>query len=107
MHCRPVLLGIFAINLALVACGPQPVTRASAERLCAQEAREADGISGTIGVGGGSNGPFAGGSISINSNIANPRTEADALESCVNRRLNGDTGPAQRPRFSISLGAST
>jgi hypothetical protein len=44
-------------QLALVAgCAAQPMTRERAARLCADEARAADGISGSIGVGAGSEG---------------------------------------------------
>ncbi|ABD53723.1 hypothetical protein [Jannaschia sp. CCS1] len=95
---RPPLLALIPALLAVVsvsACGlSQPPTRATAERLCQQEAREADGISGSVGIGGGSNGPFARSDISINSNILNPRSEEDALHACVARRMGGQPNPS-------------
>ncbi len=98
----PALLALLAL---LAACGPpQPPTRATAARLCADEARLADGFGGNVGIGGGSNGPFASGNVTITSDIRNPRPEAEALEACIQRRLAGDSGPAPRPAFSVSLG---
>jgi hypothetical protein len=93
---------LFVFSLALVAgCAAQPMTRDRAERLCADEARAADGISGTIGVGGGSAGPSAGGRLVINSAILDPQSEADALEACITRRMNG--GGAAPPRSGLTL----
>lgn len=90
---------------ALTACGPAQIpTRATAERLCADEARQADGISGNIGVSGGSAGPAAGANLSINSNILNPRNEQDALRECVNRRLGGQPNPS-RPGLTVGISA--
>ncbi len=102
----PVALAAAAL---LTACGPpQPLTRDSAARLCAPEARAADGVTGHVGAGGGSNGPFAAGRVTITSDIRTPRPEAEALEDCIQRRLaTGDRGPAPRPTFSISLGGRT
>lgn len=105
MNRRLALLAPLAL---LAACGPpRPLTRAGAARLCADEARQADGVSGVVGVGGGSNGPFAGGRVTLNSNIRNPRSEGDALEACIQRRLSGDSSPAPRPTFSVSIGGRT
>lgn len=105
---QPLLALIPALLAALTACGPQqPPSRATAERLCAQEAREADGISGQFGVAGGSGGPSAGGNISINSNILNPRNEQDALRDCVARRMGGQPNPRGGGlTVGISTGAS-
>lgn len=79
---------------ALAACGPQqPPTRATAERLCTQEARDADGISGSVGIGGGTGGAAADGNLRITSDIFNPRNESDALRDCVDRRVGGQPNP--------------
>lgn len=96
------------LPLAAIACGPsQPPTRATAARLCADEARAADGVTGFVGAGGGSNGPTAAGRITITSDIRNPRSEADALEACIQRRLAGDNSPPRQATFSISVGGRT
>ena len=88
----PLLLVLMPALLA--ACGgSQTPTRATAERLCQQEARDADGISGNIGIAGGTGGPSAGGRLTINSNILNPRSEADALRDCIARRMGGQPHP--------------
>ena len=93
----------------LAACGPsQPPTRATAERLCVDEARQADGISGRVGVGGGSAGPSAGGNLTITSDILNPRNEQDAFRDCVNRRLAGQPNPSGGGlTVGITLGGRT
>lgn len=95
--------------LVLVACGPpQPPSRASAERLCADEARQADGISGNLGISGGSAGPSAGGRVTITSDILTPRNEQDALRDCINRRVSGQPNPSGGGlTVGISLSGST
>lgn len=93
--------------LTLTACSSQPPTRATAERLCQSEARQADGISGSVGVGGGSGGPTAGGRVTITSDILNPRNEADALRDCIARRMAGQPNPSNNGlTVGISLGGS-
>lgn len=100
---------LLLITLALVACGPsQPPSRATAERLCADEARQADGISGNVGISGGSAGPSAGGRVTITSDILNPRNEQDALRDCINRRMGGQPNPSGGGlTVGISLGGRT
>ncbi len=96
--------------LAMVtACGPQqPPTRATAERLCVSEARQADGIDGSIGVAGGSGGPTAGGRVTITSDILNPRNQQDAFRDCVDRRLGGQPNPSGGGlTVGISVGGRT
>ncbi len=102
-------LPVIALTMAVTACGPGgPPTRATAERLCAPEARQADGISGRVGVGGGSDGPFAGGNVTITSDILNPRDEQEAFEACIERRLSGQPEPRNSGlTVGISLGGST
>lgn len=105
---RPALF-LLSLLALLAACGPpQPLSRAGAARLCADEARAADGVTGFVGAGGGSNGPVASGQLTITSDIRNPRPQAEALEDCIQRRLaTDDRGPAPRPAFSISVGGRT
>jgi hypothetical protein len=92
------------LALALVAgCAAQPMTRERAARLCEGEAREADGISGNVGFGVGSDGPVGGGSLRISSAILNPQSEADALQACIDRRMGGDNRPRRQPGFSIAI----
>lgn len=97
------------MTLAVAACGAgQTPTRATAERLCADEARQADGVSGSVGIGGGTGGPFAGGSVTITSDILNPRSEQEALASCVDRRLNNRPAPRGGGlTIGISAGGAT
>lgn len=107
-HRFPRILRALAVPLlVLAACDTGPPTRATAARLCQEEARQADGISGNIGVGGGSGGPSAGGRVTITSDILNPRNERDALASCIDRRLGGDNSAPRRPAVSLTLGGST
>ncbi|MCU4651238.1 hypothetical protein N8I71_00220 [Roseibacterium sp. SDUM158016] len=92
------------LSLVLVAgCAAQPMTRERAARLCADEAREADGISGTLRAGVGSEGAVGGGSLRITSAILDPQSEADALQACITRRMSGDNRPPRRPGFSIAI----
>ena len=82
------------------------MTRERAARLCADEARAADGISGTIGVGGGSEGAAAGGRLVVTSAILDPQSEADALEACINRRMGGGGAAPPRPGLTIAIEGS-
>lgn len=109
MGARPLFALSPALLAALAACGPAPTpSRATAERLCVDEARQADGISGNIGVGGGNAGASAGGRVTITSDIFNPRSEADALRDCVARRMGGRPNPRGGGlTIGISTGATT
>jgi hypothetical protein len=102
------LLPLLSLAVLLTACGPaQPPTRATAERLCVDEARQADGISGSVGVGGGSGGPSARGGVRITSDIFNPRNEQEAFNTCVDRRLGGQPNPSGGGlTVGISLGGN-
>lgn len=94
MRMTPLLALMPALLVALTACGTgQPPSRATAERLCAEEAALADGVAGNIGIAGGSAGANARGSLTITSDILNPRAEADALRDCVARRMAGQPNP--------------
>ncbi|MEJ6393723.1 hypothetical protein V8J82_10675 [Gymnodinialimonas sp. 2305UL16-5] len=105
LRALPLLVAALA---ALAACGPpQPMTMARAQRLCADEARLADGFAGRVGVGGGSEGFGATGSLTVTNDIFNPQSEDEARRNCVTRRLNGDDGPPRRPTFAISIGGDS
>ncbi len=92
---------------ALVAgCAAQPMTRERAARLCADEARTADGISGMIGVGGGSAGPTAEGRLVITSAILDPQSESDALEACIARRMSGGGSAPPRAGLTVAIEGS-
>ncbi|QXT40454.1 hypothetical protein [Gymnodinialimonas ceratoperidinii] len=95
--------------VVLTSCGPaQPPSRATAERLCAEEAALADGIAGNVGVAGGTSGAGARGSVTITSDILNPRSEADALRDCVARRMAGQPNPRGGGlTLGLSVGGST
>jgi hypothetical protein len=94
-------------TLALVAgCAAQPMTRERAARLCADEARAADGISGTIGAGTGSQGPSGGGRLVITSAILDPQPEAEALEICISRRMGGGGDAPRRPGVTLAVEGS-
>lgn len=92
---RPVpIIVSTALAATVAACGlSQPPSRATAERLCQQEARQADGISGSVGVGGGTGGPSASGRVTLTSDIFNPRDERAALDACIARRMGGQPNP--------------
>jgi len=100
------LVMVGAAFAVLAGCASQPMTRERAERLCADEARAADGVSGTIGVGGGSGGPTASGRLVVSSAILDPQSEADALEACINRRLSGGGDPPPRPGLTVAIEGS-
>jgi hypothetical protein len=101
---RLVLAG--AVLALAAGCGSQQLTRASAERLCADEARLADGVAGNIGIGVGSGGGRLGGGGLVTSDVLNPRAERDVLEACVARRMAGDNRPARRPGLTIGIEGS-
>ncbi|MDG4649479.1 hypothetical protein P6F26_13635 [Roseibacterium sp. SDUM158017] len=98
---RPVMAGL---ALALLAgCAAQPMTRDRAARLCADEARQADGISGDVRFGAGSRGAAGGGSLMITSAILDPQSEEDALRACIDRRLAGDNRPPRRAGVTFAI----
>jgi hypothetical protein len=105
MRAAPLVMAGAAAAL-VAGCAAQPMTRERAARLCADEARAADGISGSIGVGAGSEGPSAGGRLVITSAILDPRTEADALEACITRRMAGGGAAPPRPGLTVAIEGS-
>ena len=95
------------LALALAAgCAAQPMTRERAARLCADEARQADGVSGSIGVGGGSEGPSAGGRLVVTSAILDPQSETEALERCIEDRMAGTWSPPRRSGLTLAIEGS-
>ena len=97
-------LALLSLAALLGACAPKPVSPERAEALCRQDARGADGVSGNVGVGVGTGGARAKGSITIDSRVLNPQTEDEFLAQCIQRRIDGRPAPT---RFGITLGAST
>ena len=92
------------MTLTAVACAPVPVTRERAERLCLEDAGLADGVRGTVGVGVGTGGAKAKGSITINNRVLNPQSEADFVSDCIARRMGGAPAPLT---YGITIGAKT
>ncbi len=92
------------LPLAAVACAPQPMTLERADALCREDLRGADGVSGNVGVGVGTGGVRAGGSVTIDDRVLNPQTEEEFLADCIARRVNGEPAPT---RFGITLGGRT
>ena len=80
------------------------MTLERADALCREELPRADGVSGTVGVGVGTGGPRAGGSVTIDNRVFNPQSEEEFLAECIARRMNGEPQP---PRFGITLGGRT
>jgi hypothetical protein len=101
---RPASFVMGSLALVLAAgCAAQPMTRERAARLCADEARQADGISGRVGIGAGSEGGAAEGRLTITSDIFAPRSEQDAMEACIARRMAGDYRPPRRAGLTVAL----
>jgi len=92
------------VVLAVPACAPVPVTLERADALCREELRGADGVTGNVGVGVGTGGVRAGGSVTVDSRVLNPQTEEEFLADCIARRVNGERPPG---RFGITLGGRT
>jgi len=89
------------VALGASACAPVPVSLERADALCRDELREADGVTGNVGVGVGTGGVRAGGSVTVDSRVLNPQTEEEFLAECISRRVNGEPAPT---RFGITLG---
>jgi hypothetical protein len=101
---RPAGVILAGMTLVLAAgCAAQPMTRERAARLCAEEAREADGISGRVGIGAGSEGGAAEGRLTITSAIFDPQSEEEALEACIARLMAGDRSRPARAGLTIAI----
>ncbi len=97
------LVGI-SLVAGITACAPVPMTAERAEKLCREDIGLADGVQGTVGVGVGTGGGRAKGSITVTDRVFNPQSEQDYLRECVDRRLAGKPAPT---RFGITIGART
>ena len=102
MRSMSLVMGGLALVLA-AGCAAQPMTRERAARLCADEARQADGISGRVGIGAGSGGGAAEGRLTITSDILDPQSEQEALEACIARRMAGDYRPPRRAGVTLAV----
>ena len=80
------------------------MTPERAERLCREEVGGADGVQGRVGVGVGTGGAKAKGSITVTNRVFNPQSDADFMRDCVARRLAGRPAPTT---FGITVGART
>lgn len=89
------------LGFGLMSCAPVPMTPERAERLCREEAGLADGVQGNVGVGVGTGGARAKGSIVLTDRVFNPQTEEEFMSECIERRLAGEPRPT---RFGISVG---
>ena len=99
-----IRVATICVLLAATACAPVPMTYERAEALCREDIRGADGVSGNVGIGVGSGGGRAKGSITIDNRVFNPQSQDDYLADCIARRVNGEPQPTQ---FGITIGAST
>ncbi|SFR40839.1 hypothetical protein [Litoreibacter janthinus] len=93
-----------ALPLVLAACAPAPVSPERAAQLCREEVGLADGVQGNIGVGVGTGGGKARGSITVTDKVFKPQTADDAFSACIDRRVNGKPQPTT---FGVKIGAST
>lgn len=87
MRCAATLV-VIAGPVALTACGPLPL--AEAERVCLEDARDATGPRGAIGLGIGSDGDgsysFGRAEISVSSDYILGRDPDQVYTNCVQRR---------------------
>lgn len=86
---------------AVAACAPVPISPERAARACQAEARQADGIFGSVGAGISNRGPRATGNITITNRVLNPQTPEDFVAECISRRVEGRPEPTT---FGISVG---
>lgn len=90
--------------ITMIACAPVPMTPERAERICREDAGLADGFGGNVGIGVGTGGGSARGSITVTNAIVNPQSEAEFMQDCVTRVLNGERRPVT---VGITIGASS
>ena len=93
-----------ALLLAFAACAPVPVSPERAAQQCREEVGLADGVQGNIGVGVGTGGGKARGSITVTDKVFNPQSADEAFAACIDRKLNGRPQPTT---FGVTIGAST
>ena len=90
--------------LMLAACAPVPVSMERAAQLCREEVGLADGVRGNIGVGVGTGGGKARGSITVTDKVFRPQSADEAFAACIDRKVNGKPPPTT---FGITVGAKT
>ncbi|WP_394197133.1 hypothetical protein [Litoreibacter albidus] len=90
--------------LMLAACAPVPVSPERAAQQCREEVGLADGIQGNIGVGVGTGGGKARGSITITDKVFRPQSADDAFAECMDRKV---TGKPQPTTFGVTIGGKT
>ena len=90
----------FALALAS-ACAPESMTPERAERLCAERIGLADGVSGVVEFGAGSDGAHSGASITLTRRIFTPQTEEEFMSECVGNLLEGRSSTTE---VSVSAG---
>ncbi|RLJ59472.1 hypothetical protein BCF46_1621 [Litoreibacter meonggei] len=88
----------------LAACAPVPVSPERAAEMCRKEVGLADGVQGNIGVGVGTGGGKARGSITVTDKVFRPQSADAAFAACVDRKVNGKPEPTT---FGITIGAKT
>ncbi|MEM9584577.1 MAG: hypothetical protein AAGA08_15820 [Pseudomonadota bacterium] len=64
----------------------------------------ADGVEGRVGVGVGTGGGRAKGSITVTDRVFNPQSDVEFLQECIDRRMTGKPAPTT---FGITVGART
>ena len=92
------------LPLLIAACAPVPVSPERAARECREEVGLADGVQGNIGVGIGTGGGKARGSITVTDKVFRPQSAEDAFAACVDRKVNGKPQPTT---YGITIGASS
>jgi len=79
------------------------MTPERAEELCREDIGHANGVSGVVGVGVGTNGARAKGAVVVTNRVFNPQTEEEFLRDCIDRKLG--QAPAETT-FSVAIGGS-
>lgn len=73
--------------LGLAACAPTLLSPEQAARVCEDQARAAQGPTGSVTIGANSNdGPFVGASIGVTSDFLTGRDPLEVYEQCVFQR---------------------
>lgn len=93
-----LLLPLAAFAALLAACEPVPMDPARAAALCDQQARAAQGPTGSVTVGANSDdGPFLGTEIGVSSDFLTGRDPVEVYEECVIARTGAP--PIRPPRL--------
>ena len=95
-----MIRALFLLPL-LAGCAPVPMTPERATRTCLAEIGQADGVSGSVGVGIGSTGPSTEGTVTVTNRVLAPQTESEFLSDCVARRVSGAPEPTV---YGITVG---